>query len=360
MWNLLASAIPGVRDLRAPLVAGYLWLLVAWLALDPSTPLAQHTDPGVARSLVDLAETVGPAATAAGVSVVAYVVGALSVSLPGVIGAFLQPPVLIGGLSLSLADKPLDTEASLYPRDAKRVPGRLRRWLFRRTASLLSRIPGARRTFDVSFVGMTGWWRSRVRELEALERRISDAETAQGQIEIRDTLWEYASSNLDALPTRPPALEEVRETLEDRWAELPLKDLRALLEHLDNLGLQIRRELDLPNTLLVGDQPEIYAEADRARAEAEFRLALVLPSVALVVVLMAREGWLWAFGFVASWALLVTGLAKQAEARTFIKNSIDSGKTPSPAVQRFVDYVGRRLGVDESKPEPQAPQRLQA
>jgi hypothetical protein len=360
MLNLLASAIPGLRDLRAPLVAGYFWLLVAWLALDPSTPLAQHADPGVARSLVDLAEAVGPAATAAGVSVVAYVVGALSVSLPGVIGAFLQPPVVIGDLSLSLADEPSDAEAYLYPRDAERVPSRLRRWLFRTTASLLRRIPGARGTFEVSFVGMSGWWRGLVEELEALERRISQQETAQRQIEIRRRLWAYASSNLDAHPTRPPALEEARETLEERWEELPLTDLVALLERIDALGPQIRRELDLPNTLLVGDQPEIYAEADRARAEAEFRLALVLPSLALVVVLVAREGWLWAFGFVASWALLVTGLAKKAEARTFINNSIDSGKTPSPAARRFVDYVNRRLGVDGSKPQPQAPQRLQA
>jgi hypothetical protein len=91
---LTCSPVPfqGLRDLRAPLVAGSLWLLVGWLALDPSTPLADHARSGVASSLVDLAETVGPAATAAGVSVFVYVIGAISVSLPGLIRPFSARP----------------------------------------------------------------------------------------------------------------------------------------------------------------------------------------------------------------------------------------------------------------------------
>jgi hypothetical protein len=67
--NLLASAIPGLRDLRAPLVAGYLWLVVVWIAVGPSTPIAAHASGPVATSVVDLAHTVGPAVTTAGVSV---------------------------------------------------------------------------------------------------------------------------------------------------------------------------------------------------------------------------------------------------------------------------------------------------
>jgi hypothetical protein len=78
--NLLASAIPGLREIRAPLVAGYLWLIFAWLVVDPSLPLAQNTA-GPVHSLVELANVVGGVATAAAVSVGAYLIGAVSASV---------------------------------------------------------------------------------------------------------------------------------------------------------------------------------------------------------------------------------------------------------------------------------------
>src|SRR3954451_13308783 len=33
--QVLANALPGVRELRGPLVAGYLWLLFIWMLLTP-------------------------------------------------------------------------------------------------------------------------------------------------------------------------------------------------------------------------------------------------------------------------------------------------------------------------------------
>ena len=32
---MLTSLLPGVRDLRAPLAAGYIWLLFGWLVVEP-------------------------------------------------------------------------------------------------------------------------------------------------------------------------------------------------------------------------------------------------------------------------------------------------------------------------------------
>jgi hypothetical protein len=42
---VLAGLLPGVRELRAPLAAGYLWLLYGWLTAANSFPSAGETKP---------------------------------------------------------------------------------------------------------------------------------------------------------------------------------------------------------------------------------------------------------------------------------------------------------------------------
>jgi hypothetical protein len=39
--GMLTSILPGIRDLRAPLTAGYLWLLAAWIAFGDHLPRAR-------------------------------------------------------------------------------------------------------------------------------------------------------------------------------------------------------------------------------------------------------------------------------------------------------------------------------
>ena len=348
MLNLLASAVPGLRDLRAPLVAGYLWLLVAWLALSPSTPLTDHAGSHVSSSLVDLAQTIGTLATGAALSVLAYVLGAISVSLPGVLASLLRPRLRRGMTIRGWADVDIPESAGgehavpLSTQMRSRRGSRAFRWMSR-----LSR--GSPLVWGLTISVADSYWQELVDDLAALEDRVLDAEdsskTESRKQDIRRKLWDVASSVLQGGQIQPPALEEVREALAERWRDLPPTHLGGVLKRASTLHDQIRRELDLPNTLLVGDQPEIYAEADRARAEAEFRLALVLPSLAMVAVLVAVGGWWWTLGLLAPLSLLAAGLAKKEEARIFIKNSIESGKTPSPSAHRFVEYVTRRLAA---------------
>ena len=395
MLNLLASAIPGLRDLRAPLVAGYVWLLVVWLAIQPATPLAAHTT-GIARSLVDLGHTVGPAATAAAVTVTAYVIGAISVSLPsmfsraiasaivpryqvslGEIEARLDSAERLTGMADNAAEGVTKTAEKATEAD-ERLPSvteferrheylhslaprrpmgpirrRLSRLLWRLLAPLARRIPGQVEAV-VEYTALLGTWRELIAELESAESTPEGLPSAGPSIppmEMRARLWRIASAALDAGPTRPPELQDVGDTLAERWGELSARQISDILDRADALGQQLRREVNLPNTLLVGEQPEIYAEADRVRSEAEFRLALVLPTIALVIVLVVVGTPWWVFGFLAPAALLATGLAKRNEARTFIVNSIESGKTPSPAARRFKEYATRRLGLTDSQPK---------
>lgn len=75
----LSSVLPGVREVRAPLVAGYLWILFGWLLIDPATPDGRAEDPY--NQLGKLGEAIGPVGKAVAVSVGAYLLGSLLISL---------------------------------------------------------------------------------------------------------------------------------------------------------------------------------------------------------------------------------------------------------------------------------------
>jgi hypothetical protein len=71
---MLASLLPGVRELRVPLATGYLWLINAWLAFGDRLPKTLP-DVGPFSQLRALQEYSGKAGLAVAVSFLAYLVG---------------------------------------------------------------------------------------------------------------------------------------------------------------------------------------------------------------------------------------------------------------------------------------------
>jgi len=76
--QILSNVLPGLRELRGPLIAGYLWLIVAWLLVSPDV----HARPeaGALGTLYDPGVEVGPIGIFVAVSVAAYLLGAVSQS----------------------------------------------------------------------------------------------------------------------------------------------------------------------------------------------------------------------------------------------------------------------------------------
>src|SRR5581483_11006669 len=74
--QILGNILPGFRDIRAPIIAGYTWLVLAWLLIRPDI----HRRPADAAfgSLYDLGHDVGRLGVAVGVSVAAYLIGSVS------------------------------------------------------------------------------------------------------------------------------------------------------------------------------------------------------------------------------------------------------------------------------------------
>jgi hypothetical protein len=88
---MLAALLPGLRELRAPLAAGYLWLLVAWLAFADALP-SQEAATGALAHVYELNEGARAVGLGVALSFLAYLVGALSEALLGVADRWLDRP----------------------------------------------------------------------------------------------------------------------------------------------------------------------------------------------------------------------------------------------------------------------------
>ncbi len=84
--QVLGSLLPGVREVRAPLAAGYTWLLVAWLVY--GSDASQHPT-GLALDLRRLHDTVSTAGAAVALGFVAYMIGVFSIALTGVLARWV-------------------------------------------------------------------------------------------------------------------------------------------------------------------------------------------------------------------------------------------------------------------------------
>ncbi len=78
--NFVTQLLPGLRDVRAPLIAGYLWLLSGWLLLADHLP--QRNGAEVYAHAFEIGDAVGRVALLGALSMVAYVVGSLLQAVP--------------------------------------------------------------------------------------------------------------------------------------------------------------------------------------------------------------------------------------------------------------------------------------
>jgi hypothetical protein len=82
--------MPGLRELRAPLAAGYLWLLWFWLAFGDAFRIDDQVS-GPLKRLTDLDPLVSDLGRAVVASVAAYVVGSIVLDAQAVLARKLGP-----------------------------------------------------------------------------------------------------------------------------------------------------------------------------------------------------------------------------------------------------------------------------
>ncbi|MEV5240165.1 hypothetical protein AB0K89_13805 [Streptomyces cinnamoneus] len=73
---MLASLLPGLREIRTPLVAGYIWLVTVWLAVERNIPNRQQAH-GHLRQLYILTDFFGKSIILTVITFLAYLLGTL-------------------------------------------------------------------------------------------------------------------------------------------------------------------------------------------------------------------------------------------------------------------------------------------
>ncbi len=296
---MLTSLLPGLRELRAPLAAGYIWLLAWWLAFEPRlADRAEATD--LLQSLYRLDDALSGFGLAAVASFVAYLAGSLSMTLfSGALKGLFRRKVALADETSGL--DPLSDQAL-------RALGRL-----------------ARET------------------RERMESALALSDTRPG--ELVDEQRGYLSRPHPAIA--PPGFHSRRARIRRRLRGVPrgtvlhsgtttpdpdaVTDARLLRAAVDDLPqvLQMR---------LLGRDPDLYAAVDRHRAEVEFRLAVIPPVLALAGVALTRLSPWYAvlavvMGVVAAAGLFWDGLNRQREANGILAHALSDRRVNAPSLE---------------------------
>jgi hypothetical protein len=78
---MLMSLLPAFRDLRAPLVAGYVWLVAIWLIAERYLPNGAQRQEGAVGALGKLVNLTGRVGALAAATLIAYLIGSITESL---------------------------------------------------------------------------------------------------------------------------------------------------------------------------------------------------------------------------------------------------------------------------------------
>lgn len=331
---MLASLLPGLRDVRAPLAAGYLWLVAAWVVFEPALP-ERTTAKGAVASLYRGG-------------------GVLSVLGRGIALSFAA--YLLGSLSSN----------TLTPRLRRFLPkawgasDRFDRWM---TAPRVSLSPQARAALD------------QVVRPSQEQLTSSLALSGRGPDEfLKEFLDDQLDDQLIEEPEKDPrvkrssrrrvwrgVLERVRRSARDKRAgyvggggragpvlgwDTQSEDPKAFFnQRIDRreaiLAWAVLQDLKVvATTRLLGHDQALYSAVDRHRAEVEFRLAVIPPLLVLVISLGARADlWLLALlallGVILARGLFGNAVESERTANEILLDSMADRRVRSPTLERL-------------------------
>jgi hypothetical protein len=289
--SLFSSLIPGIREVRAPLAAGYLWLTCAWLLLEPLAPSADENR--IYGRMAEIADAVGPVGRALAVSVVAYLIGSL-----------LQMWIRRAWVRLDKDLEAVDVDEQEQLVREIRGEG----WI------------GKLRVRDRSRpVGTILQLADPLRRAPQKNPYLRGAPLIQAAQEIaeRELIGSYRQLQV--------AVRSIEKTAEDEAVcdfEMNVS-VPVVLLRLERDGVQGETEFVVPHflpgrellgqmhlleTRLLEVEEGTGAQIERLRAEMDFRLAIAPPLVALILILAVGVGSAWIFALVVPFALAMQGV----------------------------------------------------
>jgi hypothetical protein len=338
--SMLASLLPGLRDLRAPLAAGYIWLAAGWLYFAPQLPTSVEDADGVIKDIYRTVDASNPVAVAAGLTFIAYLLGILSID-------FLTPVVNIILILLAFT---ITTPLLAI--------SRIREYLRERRQGL--HLTNFEDDLWASFKRRRFWTSAEDRKLDLLVGRVStqiltDADyrnTFMEKLEERsirrfirrmEGFGDYRYQSVMDYPweEKENKLVEVRKMLAEDLQEGSKTAAVALFASEVNVYEHLReidKELDLVPERIVGDKPATYERWDRLIAEAEFRQGTLLPLSAIIAALWARGvlGWpLWLLATSIPLVIYYQGVLKANAAEAQLIQTIEANVVQLTALEKL-------------------------
>lgn len=328
---MLANFLPGIRDLRAPLSAGYVWLFALYLAFEPQFP-SEVAATGVWDSLLTLKKELSIAGVAIAASFLAYIIGSVSEAVVRGLVAVVVLPIKLTLRFDAPPTLPLFVKDVGESWDAgKRVISRYGLLLPEALASAKAEAAVGELT-DARVQSLTKALQAQhMRWASVLERvRVIGPEPPglPGAMGVLDPLRDVLLFAAEMVRLTPAALQE-------RHADDIARDCFRDTIRNDLLG-----ELALVRTRLLGTENELFSAIDRLRAEAEFRLAVAPALLGLAGALAWRATWSSAalVGAV-SFALVVQGFGRMAGSRDALLEALRIKRAAAPSLERIDDVI---------------------
>jgi hypothetical protein len=364
---VLASILPGVRDVRAPLASGYIWLLSLYLALEPIVPKKPH---GIWASVDHLRHMFSLVATGLAVSFVAYLVGSISVSVFGYL-ALLSRPVesdpdyvrrlmrsgsTFGSIELALSVGVAGVGSALAMPSV--IP--LTEWRDRRNrglgpygefarAALVDTVRARISALADALEGLPesefGPWRSLAGAAEgirAANRDVGKKGGTSGPDERTPSGEPIGESPPESLRRALRPVEELLVTPSEESRPTTTSGTLARDEAETLLAVVIIRDLRLARLSLIGQEPEVFSEIDRLQSEADFRYAVAPPLVGFAAVLAWRATW-WSavIALIGAILLFISGRAQTRRSNDALLEALRLGRAQTPSLDLVNDAIER-------------------
>lgn len=291
---MLASLLPGLRELRAPLAAGYTWIFGLWVMLRDL-----NIESGPVRAfredITQLAAWIGKPALIGAVTFVAYIIGTVSISATHRMDEVITADIRTRGHWLLTRIKP-------------NFHGKLQ-------------IAQALRDAAVN----------------KLCNRFLEDEV------FRASVLEYVSEvQIRAQREGRRPHEIIADVRIDHMRRSATKDylyrwhLLELVAQLDPYVEAAKEDLDYIASRLLGKEDQLYGEYDRLIAEGNFRLGMSLPLAFVVLEISVNVSIWFAFSIVIPIVLLYVGSASWSAAERKLAVALAAERVDSPTLSRLV------------------------
>ena len=381
---MLSTLLPGIRELRAPLVAGFLWLLAICLLLQESIP--SRADASGAYKLGYALDTaLGGASAGAALGVLAYLLGTLSLALlvggfPG--GRFWRPHVRFvpraGVLPLAMRRTGCASFRAPFGSRGQRVLLVVARETVERMQPVIAALAAVEEagcgagqhrdcdTFSYPTVSHPNIHHAALKHVARTASSHRDRNTNWGTGDEIDRLLDCAAElssvvrradhEYRALGPKPEFMPVRRPSRRSNSAASTFWSIehaaRSMLE--EAVADLVVADFEMMRTrLLREDTRELSSAIDRLRTEADLRFAVAAPITALFIILAAQtESVASLLGLGAVVVLIGAAVQRRKDAGDMLLDALNE-RTRSPALERLNSDIARIVtGTREASSDP--------